>query len=222
MIDLDAVDGTRKGTSFDKALAWLIGIAALSAAILLVMQVDCSAHGMRAQVRSAMVSSELTTAMSATAEVALFRLASSERAVLSGMAGTGRSMSGLQDHVEGEIAKGEAEADAADRLVAIAEAMAAFPAEDGPLDAYAQRMLTVSGDELSALVGERTELLELDAPRTGRQGSLVVTALSLVAMAAVLAGLAATLRDGRAGRVTLVTGFLTLGAAIALGAAALV
>ena len=138
------------------------------------------------------------------------------------MAGISRQIEGLETGDTIEVARGEAEADAADRLVTIAEAMAAFPSEDGPLDAYAQRMLTVSGDELRALVGERTALSEVDAPRAGRQGSLVVAALSLAALAAVLAGLASTLHDGRAGRATLVTGYVTAAVAIALGAAALV
>lgn len=222
MIDLDAVARTRKGSSFDKALAWLLGITALTAAILVVVQVDRSAHGTRAQVRAAIVSSELTTAMAATAEVARFRLASSERATLGGMAGISRQIAGLEIGDGVEVARGETEADAATHLVAIAEAMAAFPPEDGPLDPYAQRMLTVTGDELRVLVGERNALLEVDAPRASQQGSLVVAALSLVALAAVLGGLAAVLRDGRAGRATLVTGFLAAAVAIGLGVAALV
>jgi hypothetical protein len=219
-VDPRAAPGT--STSFEKALAWLIGIAALTAAILLVVQVDGSAHGTRAGVRAGIVSSELTTAMTATAEVARFRLASSEWATLGGMAGISRQIAGLETSDTLEVARGEAEADAADRLVAIAEAMAAFPSADGPLDPYAKRMLTVTGDELRTLVGKRTALLEVDAPRAGRQSSLVVVALSLVALAAVLAGLASTLHDGRPGRATLVTGFVTAAVAIALGVAALV
>lgn len=222
MTDPDATPAPGTGTSFEMGLAWLIGIAALTAAILVVVQVDRSAQGSRAGVRASIVSSELTTAMTATAEVARFRLASSERATLGGMAGISRQIAGLERDDMTEVARGEAEADAADQLVSIAEAMAVFPAEDGPLDAYAQRMLTASGDELSALVGERTTLSEVDAPRLGRQGSLVVAALSLTALAAVLAGLASTLHDGRAGRATLVAGFATAAVAIALGIAAVV
>lgn len=130
-------------------------------------------------------------------------------------------IAGLEARDDGGIARGEAESAAADHLVAIAEAMAAFPPEGGPLHPYAQRMLTVTGDDLSALVDERTALLDVDGPRAGRQGSLVVTALSLVALAAVLGGLAAALRHGGAGQLTLIAGFLVLGAAVALGVAAL-
>jgi hypothetical protein len=78
----------------------------------------------------------------------------------------------------------------------------------------------MTGDELSALVAERTSLLEVQAPRVDRQGSLAVSALSLVALAAVLGGLAAALRHGRAGRLTLMAGFLVLAMAVALGVGA--
>jgi hypothetical protein len=220
--DLAAFTDMQKGTPFEKALAWLIGIAALTAAFLLVVQVDRSAQASRGQVRAAMVSSELTSGMTATAEVALFRLASAERATLAGMAGTSRVLDGLDVGDPAEVARGEAESAAADRLVTIAEGMAALPAQDGLLDPYAQRMLTVAGEDLDALVGERAALLQVVVPRAGQQGSLVVAALSLVALAAVLAGLAATLHDGRAGRSTLVMGFLAVGTALALGTAALV
>ena len=221
MIDLDVVADTQRGTAFDKALGWLIGIAALTAAILVVVQVDRSAHEMRAQVRAAIVASELTTAMTATSEVARFRLASAQEATLGAMAGISRQMVGIEVGDEVEIAKGEAEADAATRLVDIAGAMAAFPPEDGPLDAYARRMLTITGDELEALLTERNTHVDVDVPRTSRQGSLVVAALSLVALALVLAGLAGALRDGRAGRATLTMGFLAVGGAVTLGTAAL-
>jgi hypothetical protein len=222
VIDLDVVVDARTSSSFDKALAWLIGIAALTAAFLVLVQVDRSAQSMRAQVRSTIAASELTTAMSATAEVARFRLATSQTATLDGMAGLSRQMAGLEADDPAEVAKGVAEEDAASRLEAIAEAMAAFPPEDGPLDAYAQRMVTVTGEELQALQDERNALVDLEAPRAGGQGRLVTAALSLVALAAVLAGLAAVLRQGRAGGVTLLTGYLAVGAAILLGTAALV
>lgn len=159
--------------------------------------------------------------MTATAEVARFRLSSSERAMLDGMAGTSRILSGIEAGDAARVAEGEAESAAADRLVTIAEAMATFPAPGGPLDPYAQRMLTVSGDELRSLVEERTTLLEDFVPHAGQQGSFVVGALSLAALAAVLAGLTGALGDGRAGRATLVTGFLAVGVAILLGVAAL-
>jgi hypothetical protein len=217
---LDIGSDRQEVSSFDRALGWLIGVAALTTALLLVVQVDRSADGARAQVRSAIVSSELTTGMGATAEVALFRLASSERAVLGGMAGTSRLMAGLEARDEGGLARAEAESAAAERLVTIAESMAAFPSQGGPLDTYAQAMLTMTGDELSALVAERTSLLEVQAPRVDRQGSLAVSALSLVALAAVLGGLAAALRHGRAGRLTLMAGFLVLAMAVALGVGA--
>lgn len=220
MIDLDVVADTKDGTAFDKALAWLIGIVALTAAVLAAIQVDRSAVEMRAQNQGAVAVSEVTTGMTASFELSRFRLQSTWDGYLGGMAGASRQIAGLEAGSEVDIARGGVEYDVAPRLAAIADAMASLPPEGGPLDPYARSALAATTDELEAHLAHQNAQVEL-AEIAGRQSNLVIAGLSLIALAAVLAGLSAVLRDGRSGRATLLIGFIATGIAIALGVAAL-
>jgi hypothetical protein len=216
VIDLEVVSDTREGSAFDKAVAWLIGIVALTAACLAVVQVDRTLIEGRAQAGSATLASELSTQLTARGELQRFRLGSAQRAFMAGMAGLSRQLVGLETANETEIARGAAESDAADLLVGIADSMALLPPEDGPLDPYTRTVLAATDEAIAEMLAEQNADADT-AVSAGGQGSLVVAALTMVALAAVLAGLAAVLKDDRPGRVTLVLGFAAAGVAIALG-----
>jgi hypothetical protein len=221
MIDLDAVTGTREGSRSDKALAWLLGIAALTATVLAAIQVDRSLTEGRAQVRSAALVSEVTTQIAARDEREGFALRSAWRAVLGGAVGVGRQIVGLESGDEAEMARGDVEYGSSSDLVELATTMAAVPSPGGPLDPYVTSLLAATDEGVGARVAEQNDQADR-AGEASSQGSLVVLGLSVVALAAVLAGLAAVLKDGRPGRVMLVAGFVATGVAIALGARAVI
>jgi hypothetical protein len=216
MIDPDALAQTKEGSRFDKVVALLIGLVAVLASILAVMQVGRSAEEARAHAMAARLTSEVTTRMAASSALGELRLQSAQRAFVMGMEGISRQIVALGEGDEAGQAIGGAEFAASERLVGVADRMARLPARDGPLDPYVREMLASRQADQVALTEEQNRQVDLAAEASGRN-AIVIVGLSLVALAGVLGGLSALLRSGRAGRGTLLAGFVVLGTAAVAG-----
>jgi len=116
-----------------------------------------------------------------------------------------RGIAAIESANESELAQADAQLAAAQRFIDLAPTLGQ-PAEDGPLDDYARRMLTATMADIQALADEQARQADR-ADAAGRRVGSSVLGLSLVALAGVLAGLAGILGDIRAGRVTLLTGY---------------
>jgi hypothetical protein len=209
VIDLDAVAQTREGSRFDKAVALLIGLVAVLASVLAVLQVSTSSDENRAHAMAARLTSEVTTNLSASAALSEMRLQSAQRAYLLGLEASSRQIVALTDGDAAGQAVGAAELVASERLVGVADRMAMLPRRDGPVDPYVRSVLASQQADQEALTAEQNRQVDLAIVASARVG-LVVVGLSLVALAGVLGGLAALLRGGRAGRGTLLAAYVVL------------
>lgn len=220
MIDLDAVTETRGGSRYESTVALLIGLVALSATAMAVIQVQHSADETRAHLMASRLASDITTRIAASTDLARARLLPMQAAAMGAMGGVGRQIVNVSAGDPAQDALGGAEYESYSRLVLVADRMAQVPTADGPLDPYAQSVLASIDEELVALSEEQNRQADA-ATLAGERGNLVVLGLSLVALAAVLAGLAAGLGEGWSGRLIVVLGYATLAVAVTIGAASL-
>src|SRR5262249_37512914 len=97
-----------------------------------------------------------------------------------------------------------AEAMAAQRLTVAAGAMSQAPGEESPVDPHTRAVLNQTVDDMAGSVQELNDQLAL-AERYGTRGTRAVFALSLLAIGAVLLGLAGAMGATRTGRIALGT-----------------
>jgi hypothetical protein len=148
-----------------------------------------------------------------------FELGSLQSAVSLGLAATARQLSAFQepDAAEIQTALGQADQEAAGRLLGIAQSMGRPPDASSGIDPATLALLGRSTADLQALVGEQNHQVDL-AETASERGARTVFALSLLALAAVLAGLAGVLRDVTPGRISLLTATVVLVASVTWGA----
>lgn len=220
MIDLEAVTETRGGSRYELVVALLIGLVALSAATLAVMQVQHSADETRAHLMASRLASDITTRITASTDLFRAKLLSMQMAAMGAMGGVSRQIVNFSTSDPAQEALGGAEYEAYSRLILIADAMTQIPSVDGPLDSYALSVISTTDERLTELTGDQNDQADA-AELAGERGNLVVLGLSLVALAAVLAGLAAVLGEGWSGRLIVVLGYATIAVAVTIGAASL-
>lgn len=220
MIDLEAVTETRGGSRYELVVALLIGLVALSAATLAVMQVQHSADETRAHLMASRLASDITTRITASTDLFRAKLLSMQMAAMGAMGGVSRQIVNFSTSDPAQEALGGAEYEAYSRLILIADAMTQIPSADGPLDSYALSVISTTDERLTELTGDQNDQADA-AELAGERGNLVVLGLSLVALAAVLAGLAAVLGEGWSGRLIVVLGYATIAVAVTIGAASL-
>lgn len=226
MVDVDienalALDSPSR---FTKALAILVGVTAIVASLLALAE----SHAGRQEERSLLLSSRL--AASATGRIpasqlrAAFTLRSQQEAIARQARGTARQIaladSGLRDQ-DLQLALGETDVVAGERLYEIAGRMGAVPDASSGLDPFTVDVLGSGVAQAAALVEQQGG--EVDrAERYSEQGNRAVLALSVLAVAAVLFGFAGTVRDSKPGVAALSTGTLFLVVASVIGASAFV
>ena len=214
MIDAELLDDLRAGTRWDRSMAILLGLVAVVAALLVLTQTVQGQREARANAVASRLTAAVSTGLLMEDAATGFRIANLERATQVGMAGGSRRIVALTppdaDPAASETeleraaddAIGAAEMDASARLMAIIEATAAQPVAGSRLDPYAAETLTRDLDDLNAMVDLQREQRAL-ADRASGHSNEAVLGLSIVALAGVLAGLAAVLGRGRAGRALL-------------------
>lgn len=215
MIDYDALKETTDGGRFQRLDALLIGLIAIIAAMLVVLQTSASLDEARGNAQARRLASELTTRIITVGSLTGYAGVNAQRALLVGLEGNSRALVALGSGDAGQQAIGEATIQAGDRLTAIAFAMGATPDASSPLDPYAIMVMSTTDEQLGAVLAEQNAAADAAAIASDRS-SRSVLGLSVVALAGVMAGLAAVVGPGRAGRALLLLGWVCASVAIGL------
>lgn len=215
MIDYDALKETTDGGRFHQLNAVLIGLIAIVAAMLVVLQTSASLDEARGNAQARRLASELTTRIIATGSLDGYAGVNSQRALFVSLEGNSRALVALGTGDAGQQAIGDATVTAGDRLTAIALAMGSVPDEASPLDAYARSVMATTSEQFDAILTEQNAAADA-AGIASDKSSRAVMGLSVIALAGVMAGLAAVVGPGRAGRALLLLGWVCASAAVGL------
>ncbi len=220
MIAPDAAADLRAERRFDLLAAVLIGAIAILAAVLAVIQIETGQASTRAQIEAARLTADLSARLQVSGTAQTAAIVDQQEALALSMQATGRGLAALQYGDDGAAAIGEAETQAAADL---GTALAATSATSGgaPLDSYTAGLLNATTPQLLAELGEQNRQVDL-ANDAGTRNSRSILGLSLLALAGVLTGLAAVLREGRAGWIALLSAVGMAGAAELLAVLAVI
>lgn len=201
MIAPDSAAALRAERRFDLVTAVLIGLIAVLAAILSVIQIGASQAGTRADLQAARLAADLSARISVSAQADDSALTAQQTALMLGIDATSREISGLQNSDDASIALGTAEQSAFEKLKA---ALTATSATTGgaPVDAYTAGLLKADTAQLLVELAEQNRQVDLANAANGREQRAVL-GLSFLALSGVLTGLAAVFREGRSGRISL-------------------
>lgn len=215
MIDAETLAEIEAGTRRERAMAVLLGLVAVVAAALVLVQAVQGQREARENAVAAQLSADVTTRLVASQTFLGFRFLNLQRATQVMLEGGARRLVALEAGSAVEDAIGVAETEAGRGLAALVEEMAALPPADGPLDAYARAALGTGNQELGRLVAEQNAARDAATIASARSNEAVL-GLSIVALAGVLAGLAAVVGRGRSGRALLAVAAVALGVATAV------
>ncbi len=221
-MDIEVVHKATERTRFHKWLALLAGLTAVTATLLATLDMHSNKREEQALSRSARQSVEIfgriaasnpvqTTGYQALATVTSRTIESLSRRI---------AASAHPDTTDFETALGEADERAALRMQPLAESVGGVPPESSGVDATTRDVIGSSGEELNQLVSEQNRQRDL-ADKYFERGTRSVYALSILALCAVLLGLAAVLGERGGGGLTLVVAGLALLFAIGWGGSAL-
>ncbi len=220
-MDIEVVHKATGRTRFHKWVAFLAGLTAVLATLLATLDMHSNKREEQALSRSARLSVEI-----------FGRIAGSSPVQTAGYqataTGTSRAIESLARRIVGpdfpgtedyELALGQADERAAERLQSLAETVAAVPEASG-VDAYTRDVIDTDVEQLTHLVEEQNRQRDV-ADRFFERGTRSVYALSILALSAVLIGLAAVLGQRGGGSITLVVAGLALVFAMGWGGSAL-
>ena len=209
-------------TPHHRRLAVLVGVAAIIAAALGVLQMHSGNEEGEANARSARLTAEISRGLQIEGLVGSFQLPTGQQVLTEGIAGTARTIAALNANVAPDVARAASDAEnaAVDRLLAIIDAMAAEPGPESGVDAQTRETMARELADYQALTEEQNRVVER-AEQYGRRGNRSVLALSIVAVAAVLLGLAGIVGAGRAGSIVLVAATVAILASAGTGISAL-
>lgn len=196
---------------FERVLAVLVGVTALVASLVAVLQVDWGRKSERSSLLAARLPVQIFEGIAASSNRTTFHLRSQQDAVAFGVEALARQIAAFKypDVRDAERAIGVAEFRASERLRSIATEMASIDPATRGVDARSVHALTASLGELAEASREQNR--EADrADLYGKRQNRTVFALSLVAIAGALLALAAVLRKGAGGRISLGAGTLAL------------
>jgi hypothetical protein len=215
---------TDSRSAFGRFVAGLIGMCALVTALLVTLEVHLASRDGHADSLSSRLAVEITQdGVSSNTRDAFATLIKSEA---KDFMATGRDRALVSTiapdptaaDIESAIAT--AEKSAAIPLLRTAEAMGQPPHGSSGLDPVTLRSLSVTTRTLVAEDATQGRLLDEVARTRGQRGRIVL-ALTLVAIAASLLGLAAMLRTGRGGWLAVIVAGILVSASIVIGATAL-
>ena len=212
MIEPEVATRWRSQARFDKAATLLIGLVAVLAATLAILQATNGLASTRAYAQSARLGTDASTKISASSLARDSVLRARQEALVVGMDGVSRLMVATTAGDASAYAVGTAEQAAGERLGAVLTETAATSGAT-PVDPYTAGLLTATTTEIAAEVLEQNRQVDL-AILTGAREQRAVLGLSLLTLAGVLAGISAVLGRGRAGWTTLLVGWGTAGVAI--------
>lgn len=221
-MDIEVVHKATGRTRFHKWLALLAGLAAVLATLMATLDMHSNKREEQALSRSARLSVEIfgRIAGSNPVQTAGYQAAAT---------GSSRAIESLARRIVGpefpgtgefEEALGDADERAARRLQSLAESVGGVPAEASGVDAHTRSVISTDPEDLTRLVEEQNRQRDV-ADRFFERGTRSVYALSILALAAVLLGLAAVLGQRGGGSITLVVAGMALVFAMAWGGSAL-
>jgi len=144
MIDLDTLHETHHGSRFDRMVALLLGIIAVLAAALGLVQMDASMRESRATAGAARLTAELSAGLPVRGVVDTFGAQAVLAAIREMAQGTAQQLVGLGHDDATMQATGAARQAAGERLMTIAGAMSALPT--GGLPAYELGLVAADDD----------------------------------------------------------------------------
>jgi hypothetical protein len=201
MIAPDSAAGLRAERRFDLVAAVLIGVIAVLAAILALVQMSAGQTASRASLQAAKVEADLSARISVSAEATNAVLTARQTAIVLAMEAIAREQAGIQYSDPTSTAIGAAEQSAYTKLDSILVETGATTGGK-PVDPYTAGLLGATPADLKSELAEQNHQVDL-ANAAGFQEQLAVLGLSFLALAGVLTGLAAVLREGRSGRISL-------------------
>jgi hypothetical protein len=207
----DSAAELRAERRFDLMAAVLIGVIALLAAVLAVIQIEASQTATRADLQAARLASDLSARISVSEQATDSALTGQQTALMLGLEGIAREIAGSQNGDATSTAVGAAE-QAAYKKISAAIAATAETSGGKPVDPYTAALLSATIQQLQTELTEQNHQVDL-AHAASSHEQLAVLGLSFLALAGVLTGLAAVLRESRSGRIS-------LSAACAMSAAA--
>jgi hypothetical protein len=218
-MDLDTAHAHEGKSRFDRALAVLVGAAAVLAAVLLWMQTDFGTRQERAQLRASRLSVGIAEQLSVSGLLTTFQGTSLRLSLVPAVEALGRALAAGDDPelFARENAVATALTEAQTRIVEVAQAMGDVPTETPGLDPHTkevmasiERLVNATLEELedirrdtSSITGEQNREVDI-AEKYGRRGDRTVFALALLALGAVLLGLAGVMGSSPPGRIALV------------------
>jgi hypothetical protein len=211
MIAPDSAAGLRAERRFDLVAAVLIGVIAVLAAVLAVLQMSSSQTANRADLQSARLAADLSARIAVSGEAIDSALTLQQTALMLAIDATARQEAGLQYTDPAASAIGAAEQSAYQKLrTALADT--SLTTGGKPVDPYTAGLLNATTAQLTAEVKEQNRQVDL-ASAASFSEQLAVLGLSFLALSGVLTGLAAVLREGRGGRIALTAACLMSAAA---------
>jgi hypothetical protein len=221
-----------EATPFSRWLAVLVGLAAIVAAFLATLEVDASKREERALIQANRLSIRIFEETATDGPLTTFVLESRQKSLVPAIEGTFRAQLSLEggDLAQLQQALSEAAGAASTAIGAAVERMTAPPGAASGIDEHTGRLIRAALAELERLLAgeppadpdrhpgvlEQNRQVEL-AERYGLRGNRAVFALSLLALAAVLLGLAGVIGDGATARTALFAAAVTLTASVGVG-----
>lgn len=221
-MDLDVETGLGGGekTAFQRWLAVLVGVAAVAAALIATLEADADRREEHAFVRGSRLSLDIFEGIAGAGPRTSLQARGLEQALSLNVEATARVAGSGPELFDLQAARAAAESKASDRLIQIVERMTALPGPDSEVDPHTREILAADPVTLTEVVLEQNAQVDA-AERFGTRQDRAIFALSLVAITAVLLGLAGVMGEGRPGRVALIVAAISLAAALGWGAAAL-
>ncbi len=216
MIDAELLDDLGAGTRWDRLIALVLGLVAVLAASLVLVQTVQGQAEARASAMASRITADVIARIVAyeAREIALAALSS--RSVQPGFEGLARGQVALELGREGGEVLGAAGQAATFRLIGQVAEMKALPGPEVPLDAYARAVLASSAAEIDLLVRDGQNRQRDLADAASSRSNEALLGLSVIALAGVLAGLAAVVGRSRTGRLLLALAYAATGASFVL------
>ena len=221
-MDIELVDKAGDANRFEKALAVLVGLAAVAAALLGTLEVDANKRQEQAQAESVRETVQIFGTLAGSASPADAATQAGQAATLDELLASTRRLAAapLPATAAFETALADADQRTAADLAPVADAIGKTPDAASGVDPVTRAVIATTTDDFPKLLARQSRTLAT-ADRFGRRGSRAVFGLSILALAVVLFGLSAVLGRASRGTVTLTLGTVALVAAAAAGASAL-
>lgn len=221
-LDVEAVTEVSGRTRFERWLSLLVGAAAILAASLALLQVDAGLQEERALHMASRLSVRIFEETAGSSPRFSFQITSLQQATTLAISATAAQLAVLTMPETADAIQARAEADlkASERLMAIAGSMGAVPPASSGIDPATRDVLASNPLAWVDLLSEQLRQMAI-ADQYGERGNRTMFGLSLLALGAVLIGLAAVLGPSVPGRVVIVAATLALLAGAAWGIGAL-